>query len=443
MERLIRPSERQEDQVQKMGRVRSRLTNRTFLGAISERLGLARRSGSSRSARPRPRNPGITPEEYASRVATSTLAKRISVLPVGSTYIRIAVKDPARAGAPPRGRRGEAHRGDARSSWSARRRAVNSARTRSPSSARTSAARRRPTGRPRSASWARASPRVPWTRRTSKVRQLSDAAEKEAEQVSERIRTDLQTWSGRAGSARLPDLRTGRTAELEGRLSLESSYGAAAAAPAAARERRASCSRSARRGRSFSTSTRTPRSRDLPDDARQIAAGVALDRSVLARSEPGISPAGMVGSYMREVRGTPAMQMELEAKKAEVTKRQELLATLEQEAASSRISEAMQTSQLSFRIEVIEAPWLLKPVWPDRVKVLLGALLLGPLFGVGIIVGAERVGAILRTVEQAEEEMGTEVIGTIPRRGWSRRDPSSRTTGRRCRFSPCCSSRLW
>ena len=46
---------------------------------------------------------------------------------------------------------------------------------------------------------------------------------------------------------------------------------------------------------------------------------------------------------------------------------------------------------------------------------LLGALLLGPLFGVGIIVGAERVGAILRTVEQAEEEMGTIVIGTIPR----------------------------
>ena len=150
----------------------------------------------------------------------------------------------------------------------------------------------------------------------------------------------------------------------------------------------------------------------------------------------------MVGSYMREVRGTPAMQMELEAKKAEVTKRQELLATLEQEAASSRISEAMQTSQLSFRIEVIEAPQPLKPVWPDRVKVLLGALLLGPLFGVGIIVGAERVGAILRTVEQAEEEMGTadrddpahQVVAT---------DPSSRTTGRRCRFSPCCSSRLW
>ncbi|HET7496955.1 MAG TPA: hypothetical protein VFM00_01525, partial [Candidatus Eisenbacteria bacterium] len=115
-------------------------------------------------------------------------------------------------------------------------------------------------------------------------------------------------------------------------------------------------------------------------------------------------------------------QMELDGLKVEVQKQQDLLATLEREAASSRISEAMETSQLSFRIEVVEPPVLpLKPVWPDKLKVILGALLLGPLFSVGIILGAERVGAILRTVEQAEEEMGTKVIGTIPRiEGWSR-----------------------
>ncbi|HLQ66725.1 MAG TPA: hypothetical protein VK123_05760, partial [Candidatus Limnocylindrales bacterium] len=89
---------------------------------------------------------------------------------------------------------------------------------------------------------------------------------------------------------------------------------------------------------------------------------------------------------------------------------------------SSRLSEALETSQLSLRIEVVESPQLpLKPVWPDRLKILAGALLLGPLLSIGVIIGAERVGAILRTVEQAEEEMGTTVIGTIPRiEGWSR-----------------------
>jgi uncharacterized protein involved in exopolysaccharide biosynthesis len=107
--------------------------------------------------------------------------------------------------------------------------------------------------------------------------------------------------------------------------------------------------------------------------------------------------------------------MELDGLKVEVQKQQDLLATLEREAASSRISEAMETSQLSFRIEVVEAPQVpLKPVWPDRLKVLAGALLLGPLFSVGVILGVERVGAILRTVEQAEEEMGTKVIMIRP-----------------------------
>ena len=431
MERLIRPSERQEDQVQKMGRVRSRVTNRTFLGAISERLGLARDpkliSLGTTAAK---KYPGITPEEYANRVATSTLAKRINVLPVGSTYIRIAVKDPSPeqarrlAAAVGEGlieetRKVELERTQARGEFSQDQIAVERENLR-----RAQEAYREAQERIVGASIASG----PVDQENLEgVRQLSDAAEKEAEQVSERIRTDLQTWSGRAGSARLPDLRTSRTAELEGRLSsLESSYGAAAARPGGGTGttgllQQIGSARQELLNEYENAASALPG--DLPDDARQIAAGIALDRSVLRSLRARRSRLqGMVGSYMREVRSTPAMQMELEIKKAEVTKRQELLATLEREAASSRISEAMQTSQLSFRIEVIEAPQLpLKPVWPDRVKVLLGALLLGPLFGVGIIVGAERVGAILRTVEQAEEEMGTKVIGTIPRiEGWSR-----------------------
>lgn len=431
MERLIRPSERQEDQVQKMGRVRSRVTNRTFLGTISDRLGLARDPKLlALGAAATKKYPGITPEEYASRVAISTLSKRITVLPVGSAYIRIAVKDasPEQArrlataigeGLIEETRKAELERTQARGEFSQDQIAVERENLRRAQEAYRSA-QERIVGASISAGPVDEG-------NVEVVRQLADAADKEADQVSERIRTDLQTWAGRVGSSRLPDLRTGRTAELESRLSsLESSYGVAAARPGSGTGtsslmQQIGSARQELLNEYESAAGALPG--DLPDDARQIAAGVALDRAVLrslrarkARLQ------SMVGSYTRVVRGTPAMQMELDALKNEVVKRQELLATLEREAASSRISEAMQTSQLSFRIEVIEAPQLpLKPVWPDRVKVLVAALLLGPLFAVGIIIGAERVGAILRTVEQAEEEMGTKVIGTIPRiEGWSR-----------------------
>ena len=433
MERLVRPSEQQEDLVQKMARVRSRVLNRTFLTAISDRLALGRDpklvSISTAAAR---KYPGITPEEYATRIAVSTLAKRINVLPVGSTYIRLAVKDPepeqARRLATAVGeglieetRKSELERTQARGEFSQDQIAVERENLRRASDAYRAAQERVVGSTITSGSVDPGNVEV--------VRELADAADKEADQVSERIRTDKQTWIDRMGSARMPDLRTGRTAELESRLSgLEASYGMAAARGS---------SQGDASGQSLLQQIGAARQEllseyenaagslqgNIPDDAKQIAAGVALDRSILTslRARKG-RLSSMVGSYVSRVRSAPASQMELDGLKAEMQKHQDLLATLEREAASSRISEAMETSQLSFRIEVVEPPVLpLKPVWPDKLKVILGALLLGPLFSVGIILGAERVGAILRTVEQAEEEMGTKVIGTIPRiEGWSR-----------------------
>jgi succinoglycan biosynthesis transport protein ExoP len=433
MERLVRPSAQQEDLIQKMGRVRSRVLNRTFLTAISDRLGLGRDpklvSMSTAAAR---KYPGITPEEYATRIAVSTLAKRINVLPVGSTYIRLAVKDPspeqARRLATAVGeglieetRKSELERTQARGEFSQDQIAVERENLRRVQDAYR-AAQERVVG-----TTITTGPVDPGN--VEAVRELADAADKEADQVSERIRSDKQTWAGRMGSTRMPDLRTSRTAQLETRLAgLEASYGVAAAR---------NNSQGDASGQAFLQQIGAARqellseyenaagslSDNIPDDARQIAAGVALDRSILIslRARKGRLQS-MVGSYYSKVRSAPASQMELDGLKAEVQKHQDLLATLEKEAASSRISEAMETSQLSFRIEVVEPPALpLKPVWPDRLKVLAGALLLGPLFSVGIILGAERVGAILRTVEQAEEEIGTKVIGTIPRiEGWSR-----------------------
>jgi NhaP-type Na+/H+ and K+/H+ antiporter len=71
---------------------------------------------------------------------------------------------------------------------------------------------------------------------------------------------------------------------------------------------------------------------------------------------------------------------------------------------------------------IVEPPQLpLKPVWPDPVKIFLGAWVVGLFLSIGVVLGADRVGAVLRTVEQAEEELGAKVIGTIPRiEGWSR-----------------------
>jgi uncharacterized protein involved in exopolysaccharide biosynthesis len=256
---------------------------------------------------------------------------------------------------------------------------------------------------------------------------MADTADKETGQIRDRIRSDLETWSSRVPGRPVPDLKNSRTSELESRLTgLESSYGVASARGKAGGEGQALLSqigaaRQALLSEYESAAEGLPG--DLPDDARSLAAGVALDRAVLRSLQARKSRLqSMVRSYLYEARSTPRSQMEIDRLQSEVEKNRDLLATMEKEATSSRLSEALETSQLSLRIEVVESPQLpLKPVWPDRLKILAGAFLLGPLLSIGVIIGAERIGAILRTVEQAEEEMGTQVIGTIPRiEGWSR-----------------------
>ena len=49
------------------------------------------------------------------------------------------------------------------------------------------------------------------------------------------------------------------------------------------------------------------------------------------------------------------------------------------------------------------------------------ALLLGVLLSVGLVLGIERFGATLRSIEDAEREFSAPVIGAIPRvEGWPR-----------------------
>lgn len=428
VERIVRPSERSEDMVQKVARVRNRVLNRTFLTAVSDRLGLAREPRLLRSGESAARKyPGITAEEYATRVAVAGLAKKVSVTPVGSTFVRIAVKDPtpenARrvATAVSQGlieetRKSTLERAQARGEFSQDQISVIREKLRQLED-QLAAAKESAIGQSISTGPVDQG-------NVEVVGEMAGTADKESGQIRDRIRADMETWSSRVGSRAVPDLKNSRTAELESRLSsLEASYGVASARGGQGQStlQQIGAARQTLLNEYEASASRLPG--DLPDDARQLAAGIALDRAVLRslQSRKGRLQS-MVRSYVNKARGAPRAEMAVERLQNEVQRYRDNLATMEKEATSSQMTEALETSQLSLRIEVVEPPQLpLKPVWPDRLKILAAALLLGPLLSLGVIVGAERVGAILRTVEQAEEEMGTKVIGTIPRiEGWSR-----------------------
>lgn len=430
VERMVRPSERTEDMVQRVARVRNRILNRTFLQGVADRLGFSRdpRLLAMGNAAAR-KYPGITPDEYASRIAVAGLLKKITVTPGGSSYIKISVKEPnpenARRVATAVGeglvedtRKTTLEQAQARGEFSQDQISVATEDLRRAEDALRDYRER--TGVSEDAMpMASADPG-----QADAARDLATVADREMDEIRDRIRSDHDMWTSSVGSKPLPELRTPATTRLESRLSsLEASYGASSA-------------RGGREGTSLLGQISSVRQNllseyeaaaeqlgDVPDDARQIAAGIALDRSVLRSLQARKGRLqGVARSYSTSTHSLPREQMDVERLRNDVQTKRDLLATLQKEAVSSRMSEALETSQLSGHVLIVEPPQLpLKPVWPDPVKIFLGAWVVGLFLSIGVVLGADRVGAVLRTVEQAEEELGAKVIGTIPRiEGWSR-----------------------
>jgi uncharacterized protein involved in exopolysaccharide biosynthesis len=261
------------------------------------------------------------------------------------------------------------------------------------------------------------------------ARSLIRQNNEEMEQVRARLSSERERWRGlQGGSSPPPELGSRTSAGTERRLvEIEAEYAMAllqaerGASDAAVLRGRVGDARQALLAQyeELAASTSPP----IPGELQEIAAAIALDRSIL-RSLQGKDQrlSQQVGSFTQAVRSSPRDQMELERLRSEVETNRQLLATLQKEVTSSRISEALETSDLGVRLDVVEQAQVpLSPIFPDRRRIFGGALVIGPVMGIGLILAMEKLGATLKTLEQAERELGVSVIGTIPRvEGWRR-----------------------
>lgn len=433
LEPLVRSDRERESMMANVAGVQGRVRSRTFLENLSHRLGLTREPGILRAAGIAVKNnPSITREEHASRIAVGLLDSKIAVAPTGPGHVRISAWDSspeeARRLASAIGegliedtRRGTLERVHARGEFSEDQIAVYSEKVRR-SEAELRAYQESVIGRKTSTGPVGAD-------NIETARQLVDAAGEEMGQVRGRINSDRETWRAIVGEGvPIPDLRGHGTADEETQLmGMEASYSLAAIRPregaAEAQTRLTQIGVARQELLALYEKAAAALGGNLPPAARQLAAGIALDRAVL-RSLQGRQDRlnSLLNSYLSAERSMPREQMELERLRNEVQTNRDLLAALQREATSSRLSLALESSELGPRVEIVEPPVLpLDPIWPNRMKILGGALLVGAVLSFGLIVASERLGAIIRTVDQVEEELGAKVIGTIPRiEGWSR-----------------------
>jgi succinoglycan biosynthesis transport protein ExoP len=425
---ILNRDRRDENRAERVQKVDSKIHSRAFLEAIVTKTGLAKNpkllaqaSEASREMR------GVSREEVATRMAVLLIGKDIVVTASGDVLVRIAAKGSTPRGAQAlaqmiadeliaRNKASSIERATERGEFSADQISVYEERlAKSEAALRSheqSVIGRKLTSNP-----------INETNYDTAKGVVGDARV-EMDQIRARLQTDLSIWQGAGGGgAGPPALRNSRTAELEGRLNeLETSYGMAMLGTGRDVESVKMKIGGVRQSLYSEYQDLASNLPDLSSSAREAAAGIALDRAELrSLKQKETRMSALTSDYSRRVVSKPTEELESERLRTDVQGNRDLLLALKKEATSSRISAALETSQLGMEVQILESPQIpLRPAFPDPLRILGIALFIGPLLGVGAAIMAERFGAALTTMEQAEREIGARVIGTIPKiEGWA------------------------
>ncbi|MEK7315061.1 MAG: hypothetical protein AAB011_02680 [Candidatus Eisenbacteria bacterium] len=407
--------------------VDGKIHNQSFLRAVAERQGMDKDPALLARAKSATKlTPGITPEEYALRLAVGQLWTKISVGQGRGTAIQISVKDAnAEEARDLAATIGDAllqqslqstlEKVQARGEFSKDQVVVLEERVRQAEDALRTFQE--------SHLHMRITAGISSEAGLQLAQGLRRATEDELAQLRLRILAGNEEWRTLAGGAVMPSLSSTRATDLGAQLTkLEESATMAQLGGRSAQtgEGDALLGRitATRQGLFFEFDRLAQEAGgDLSTEARNTAAGVALDRSVLrslqARKD---RLASAVTTFLSGVQRAPRDEIELQKLQDNVTSARNLLTTMRNESVSSGLSEAMATSQVGPRLQILEPPLLpLTPTSMGASATYAVALFLGLVIDAAIVFAGERLAAVVRTVEQAEAEYGLKVVGVVPR----------------------------
>jgi len=123
-----------------------------------------------------------------------------------------------------------------------------------------------------------------------------------------------------------------------------------------------------------------------------------------------------IGAFRSQVTLAPQVETELTRLRQEVERNREYYNTFKNAQTRTEISTDAQNSELGATVFLVEAATRpLAPVRPDRVKILVLALMFGIALGASGLVLTEFTDSSFRSVDEVEKQLGLKVLGTIPR----------------------------
>lgn len=123
----------------------------------------------------------------------------------------------------------------------------------------------------------------------------------------------------------------------------------------------------------------------------------------------------LISDAKRRLRNEPGNELELARLTGELEENRRLLESFRSQMVASDLQQAVETTDLGLRVTIIDPAQLpLDPAWPKTQKILVLALLMGPLVGIGFALLAEVVDPTLRSLEDIQRIAPEPVLGTLP-----------------------------
>lgn len=120
--------------------------------------------------------------------------------------------------------------------------------------------------------------------------------------------------------------------------------------------------------------------------------------------------------YSQRLSQGPSREMALNRLTREVEANREIYQSLMQQTQGSEIEQALQRTAAEFKFKIVEpAIKPIKPVKPDRIKMMLMAIVVGMAIGGGLIFLLEYMDHSFKNVEDVEKYLNLPVLGTIPK----------------------------
>jgi hypothetical protein len=122
-----------------------------------------------------------------------------------------------------------------------------------------------------------------------------------------------------------------------------------------------------------------------------------------------------IAQFRRKAQLGPRDELELARLQNEVQTAQDLLQSFQAQLVASDVSQAVAATDMGKKIEIIDPAQLpLSPAEPDRPKILVAAILMGPFFGILLGLAVEVADSTLRSLKDFQRVFDGPIIGTAP-----------------------------